>query len=195
METQASRKGMKLWLTASDRYPEGTHESRSLLPLLVERTEAVWKYWSIVIWLLPAPTQFFSFPEVKRGVVAALGGIPRLARICGHQLASEMLLLGKTVDAREAQARFGFVNAVVPADQVLSTAIGFAKDITANSPDAVQSTKVALLLAQKHNVEETFHTHVWSPETKRVGDGENIQEGLQAFVEKRKPSWKNPAKL
>ncbi|KAM6498899.1 enoyl-CoA hydratase [Amanita muscaria] len=137
----------------------------------------------------------FSFPEVKRGVVAALGGIPRLARICGHQLASEMLLLGKTVDAREAQARFGFVNTVVPADQVLSTAIGFAKAITANSPDAVQSTKVALLLAQKHNVEETFHTHVWSPETKRVGEGENIQEGLQAFVEKRQPSWKNPAKL
>jgi len=137
----------------------------------------------------------FSFPEVKRGVVASLGGIPRLARICGHQLAAELLLLGKTIDANDAQARFGFVNVIVPADQVLSTAINVAKEITLNSPDAVQSTKVALLLAQKHNVEETFHTHIRSPEARRVGQGANIKEGLRAFVERRKPAWKDPAKL
>jgi enoyl-CoA hydratase/carnithine racemase len=137
----------------------------------------------------------FSFPEVKRGVVAILGGIPRLARICGHQKASELLLLGKTVNASEAQIQFGFVNVVVPADQVLPTAIEIAKRITSNSPDAVQSTKLALLLAQKHNVEETFYSHIWSAEAKRVYEGENIKEGLRAFVEKRTPRWKSPAKL
>ncbi|PFH47580.1 hypothetical protein AMATHDRAFT_67495 [Amanita thiersii Skay4041] len=137
----------------------------------------------------------FSFPEVKRGVVAIAGGIPRVGRICGHQLASELLLTGKTIGAAEAQTRFGFVNTVVPPDQVLPCAISVAKEITANSPDAVQSTKVALLLAQKHNVDETYVTHIWSPETRRVYAGENIKEGLQAFVDKRKPAWKNPAKL
>ncbi|KAF8346096.1 enoyl-CoA hydratase/carnithine racemase [Amanita rubescens] len=137
----------------------------------------------------------FSFPEVKRGVVAVLGGIPRIARICGHQFASELLLLGKTVGADEAQTRFGFVNTVVPADKVLSTAIDLAKEITRNSPDAVQSTKVALLLAQKYGVEEAFRTHVWSLESKRVYEGDNIKEGLRAFVEKRAPKWTNPAKL
>lgn len=67
------------------------------------------------------------------------------------------------------------VNAVVPADQVLSTAIALAKEITKNSPDAVQSTKVALLLAQKYSVEEAFRTHVWSMEAKRVYEGDNIK--------------------
>ncbi|KAK2462892.1 hypothetical protein APHAL10511_005090 [Amanita phalloides] len=117
----------------------------------------------------------FAFPEVKRGVVAILGGIPRLARMCGHQLASELLLLGKTIRADEAQTRFGFVNVVVPADQVLSTAIAIAQEITENSPDAVQSTKAALLLAQEQGVEETFYSHVRGPEAKRVYEGENIK--------------------
>ncbi len=67
------------------------------------------------------------------------------------------------------------VNTVVPADQVLSTAIDLAKEITRNSPDAVQSTKVALLLAQKYGVEEAFRTHVWSPEARRVYEGDNIK--------------------
>ena len=63
----------------------------------------------------------------------------------------------------------------MPANQVLSTAISLAKEITKNSPDAVQSTKVALLLAQKYGVEETFHTHIRSSASKRVYEGDNIK--------------------
>jgi len=137
----------------------------------------------------------FALPEVKRGVVAIQGGIPRLSQIVGHQFASEMLLTGKVIDADEAQNRFGFVNTVVPGSKVLSTAISIAQQITANSPDAVQSTKVGLLLAQKHNFAETFTTHAWSPESRRVYKGANIKEGLKAFTEKRTPRWTNPSKL
>ncbi|KAI0673640.1 enoyl-CoA hydratase/carnithine racemase [Trametes maxima] len=137
-----------------------------------------------------------ALPEVKRGVVAVQGGMPRLARIAGHQLASEMLLLGKPISAKDAATRFGFVNKVVPKAEVLSTALAWAAEIAQNSPDAVQSTKRALLLANRHgSVEDTVVAHVSSKESKRAFTSENILEGLKAFTEKRKPSWKNPAKL
>jgi len=138
----------------------------------------------------------FALPEVERGVVAAQGGIPRIKAAVGHQLASEMLLLGRTVSAMEAYERFGFVNAVVPKAQLLQTAIEWAFKITQNSPDAVQSTKRALIEAAKHgDVEQATLAHIWSPESTRAYQGENIKEGLKAFKEKRKPIWINPAKL
>lgn len=137
----------------------------------------------------------FALPEVKRGVVAAQGGIPRLFQIAGHQLASEMLLTGKTITSQEAVNRFGFVNTLVPAAQLVPAALGIAKEITSNSPDAVQSTKHGLLLSQKLNHSESLMTHIWSNFSKRVYKGDNIKEGLKAFAERRAPVWKNPAKL
>ncbi|PIL31483.1 hypothetical protein GSI_06185 [Ganoderma sinense ZZ0214-1] len=138
----------------------------------------------------------FALPEVKRGVVAVQGGMPRLARIAGHQLASELLLTGKTISATEAATRFGFVNQVVPKGKVVSAALAWATEINQNSPDSVQSTKRALLLSNWHgNIEDAVVAHIGSLESKRAFVCENIQEGLRAFVEKRKPSWKNPAKL
>ncbi|KAF9562284.1 ClpP/crotonase [Agrocybe pediades] len=135
----------------------------------------------------------FALPEVKRGVVAIQGGIPRLAHIAGHQLASELLLTGKTVSAAEARDRFGFVNQVVPStEQLLPAAIKLAQEIVANSPDAVQSTKYGLLLTQKHNVTDTVAAHVRSAVSKRTYGGNNIKEGLKAFAEKRSPRWTNP---
>ncbi|KAH9920220.1 enoyl-CoA hydratase/carnithine racemase [Epithele typhae] len=136
-----------------------------------------------------------ALPEVKRGVVAVQGGMPRLARIAGHQLASEMLLTGKAITAQDAATRFGFVNQVVPKEKVISTALAWAAEINSNSPDSVQSTKRALLLAGRLGVEETVIAHINSAESKRQFRSENIQEGLRAFTEKRQPVWKNPAKL
>ncbi|EMD42311.1 hypothetical protein CERSUDRAFT_110831 [Gelatoporia subvermispora B] len=138
----------------------------------------------------------FALPEVKVGVVAIQGGIPRLARIAGHQLASEMLLTGRNVSAKDAATRFGFVNKLVARSQVLSTALAWAAEITANSPDAVQSTKRALLLSNQHgSVEDMVLTHVWSKESTRAFKSSNIKEGLAAFSERRKPRWVNPTKL
>jgi len=137
----------------------------------------------------------FALPEVKRGVVAGAGGIPRLSAIAGHHFAAEMLLTGKTISAQEAHARFGFVNTIVPPSELIPEAIRVAKSIVANSPDAVQCTKHGLLLAQQYGTEESFLKHNYSPESTRVYQGENIKEGLKAFTEKRSPAWKNPAKL
>ncbi|KAI0756501.1 enoyl-CoA hydratase/carnithine racemase [Daedaleopsis nitida] len=140
----------------------------------------------------------FALPEVRRGVVAIQGGMPRLARIAGHQqLASEMLFTGRAIPAAEAATRFGFVNKVVPSRDVLPTALAWAAEIVQNSsPEAIQSTKRALLLSNRHgSVEDAVVAHVNSEESKRTFASENIMEGLKAFSEKRTPVWKNPAKL
>lgn len=137
----------------------------------------------------------FALPEVKRGVIAAAGGIARVERFVGHQLAAELLLLGKTITAEDARGRFGFVNVVVPAADVVSAAVQLARDLTQNSPEAVQSTKRGLLMAQNLGLEDAYLQHTWVPETTRVFKGDNIKEGLRAFSEKRSPKWGNPAKL
>ena len=83
---------------------------------------------------------------------------------------------------RRRLSSFKSVNTVVPGSKVLSTAISLAQQITSNSPDAVQSSKVALLLSQKHNFSETFTTHNLSPENRRVYKGANIKVGLFLYV-------------
>ncbi|KAF8738035.1 hypothetical protein RHS02_05979, partial [Rhizoctonia solani] len=134
-----------------------------------------------------------GLPEVKRGVVAAAGGIPRIQRIAGHQFAAELLLTGRTITAEEAHTKYRFVTSVVPQSQVLNTAINLAKEIISNSPDAVWSTKKALLDGQQYaSLEEAVIKHNLSEESKRVYQGDNIREGLAAFGEKRKPVWTNP---
>ncbi|CAE6527599.1 unnamed protein product [Rhizoctonia solani] len=134
-----------------------------------------------------------GLPEVKRGVVALAGGIPRLQRIAGHQFAADLLLTGRAITAEEAHTKYRFVTSVVPPSQVLSTAINLANEIISNSPDAVWSTKKALLDGQAYgNLEEAVVTHNLSEESKRVYQGDNIREGLAAFSEKRKPVWANP---
>ena len=71
------------------------------------------------------------------------------------------------------------VNLVVPRNQLLPTAIEWARRITQNSPDAVQSTKRALIEAAKHgNVEQATLAHIWSPENGRSYQGENMKVSL-----------------
>jgi len=77
--------------------------------------------------------------------------------------------------AYEVHSYFYSVNMVVPPSDLLPTAIRVAQQITRNSPDAVQSTKRALLLSQSHGFEDTVQQHVWSHEGKQVYSGANIK--------------------
>ena len=80
------------------------------------------------------------------------------------------------VGLTSAALRADSVNATVPKDKVLSTAIEWATRITQNSPDSVQSTKKGLILAASHgNVEEAVIAHTWSAENKRAVTGDNIK--------------------
>lgn len=137
----------------------------------------------------------FSLPEVKRGVVAGAGALPRIVRTVGKQRAMEMALTGRPVPAQEAN-EWGFVNKVVGdgEGEVVEAAVEYAKMIAENSPDAVIVSREGIKMGWEgvgaEDATRIMHD-TWQP---RLQAGENMKEGVRAFVEKRKPKWK-PAKL
>lgn len=131
---------------------------------------------------------FFGFPEVQRGVVAWAGALPRIVRTVGKQRAMEMVLTGRRVEAREAE-KWGFVNEVVGGEKVVERAVELAAQIAENSPDAVIVSREGVKMGWEGvGAEEGTRLIIESWE-KRLNAGDNIKEGLRAFVEKRKPQW------
>ncbi|KAF2224258.1 ClpP/crotonase-like domain-containing protein [Elsinoe ampelina] len=142
--------------------------------------------------VLASSNATIALPEVKRGVVAIAGALPRIVRTIGRPRAMEMALTGRVVPAKEAET-WGLINKVVEGD-VVAAAVEMARSIAENSPDAVIVSREGIKLGWEGvGAEEGSRLLVenWYP---RLTKGENIKEGVQAFVEKRKPVWK-PAKL
>lgn len=125
----------------------------------------------------------FGIPEVKRGLVAAGGGT-RLPTRIPLQVALELGLTGETIDARRA-LELGLINRVVPAGDVMSTALQLAALINANGPLAVQATKRLML----EEVGPDNSTHVGEA-VAHIFASEDAKEGARAFAEKRAPVWK-----
>lgn len=141
--------------------------------------------------VIASPRAFFGFPEVQRGVVALAGALPRLIRTAGRQRAMEMVLTGRRVTAREAE-RWGFVNEVVAEDgDVVARALEVAAQIAGNSPDAVIVSREGVKLGWEGVGAEEGSRLLVEGWIKKLNDGENIKEGLRAFVEKRKPVWRD----
>ncbi|PWN48242.1 ClpP/crotonase [Violaceomyces palustris] len=146
----------------------------------------------------------FALPEVARGVVAAQGGIPRLSQICGHQKASELVLTGRPIQASEASEKFNLINLLVPISDSVSVdegqrlielkALELAQSLTLNSPDALMVTKEALVLC-KGELDQVTKKSYSSQRSRHLYLGSNVQEGLLAFKEKRKPKWSDPITL
>ena len=137
----------------------------------------------------------FALPEVKIGVVAAAGALPRLIRTVGKPRAMEMSLTGRVVPAEEAR-EWGLVNKVVGDrdGEVVEAAVEYARLIAANSPDSVIVTRESVKLGWEGIGAEDatrIADHVYS---QRLHAGENLKEGVRAFVEKRKPNY-TPSKL
>jgi len=85
----------------------------------------------------------FGQPEVALGIIPAAGGTQRLPRLVGLGRAKDLVLTGRTIDAREAE-RIGLVNRVVPDDEVLETARALAGQILAHGSLAVRLAKLSL---------------------------------------------------
>jgi len=129
----------------------------------------------------------FGQPEIKIGVMPGAGGTQRLTRAVGKVRAMEMVLTGKFISAEEAKAA-GLVNRVVPKELYLQEALKLAAEVASMSPLAAQAAKEAILKSFDTNIEEGLLF-----ERKNfylLFATEDQKEGMQAFIEKRKPDFK-----
>lgn len=129
----------------------------------------------------------FALPEMPLGMVPDAGAIQRLPRRLPYNIAMEMLLLGRRMSAEEAAQR-GLVNAVVPADTLMTRAREWADQIADSAPLAVQTVKEVLRAIEGDTVENAFQTMRTGdlPVYRKMLKSEDAKEGVRAFVEKRK---------
>jgi methylglutaconyl-CoA hydratase len=137
---------------------------------------------------IAAPEAKIGYPEVRRGLVAAMV-MPHLLRLVGERMARYLLLTGVLIDASEA-LRSGLVNAVVAADRLLDYALAWASAIAEGGPQALTYTKELLerFSHQKASLEETARASA-APRL-----GEECRQGLEAFFAKRPAPWAPGAK-
>jgi enoyl-CoA hydratase/carnithine racemase len=129
----------------------------------------------------------FGLPETRVGLIAADGGVHRLARHVPLKIAMGLLLTGRQITAGEAH-RWGLVNEVVPAPRLLEAARRWAAEVMECAPLSVQATKEAALGGLGRPLPEAMAGRY--PGVARVFASEDAQEGPRAFAEKRKPVWR-----
>jgi methylglutaconyl-CoA hydratase len=129
------------------------------------------------------PEARFGYPEVRRGLVAAMV-LPHLLRHVGERTARHLLLTGELMDAEEAY-RVGFLNAVAPAEQLLTRALAWAHSLAEGGPDALAHTKELLhrFSRQSLSLEEAAKASAAPRLT------EECRQGLEAFFNKRPAPW------
>jgi methylglutaconyl-CoA hydratase len=132
---------------------------------------------------LAVPEAKFGYPEVRRGLVAAMV-MPHLLRHVGERVARYLLLTGEVIDATEA-CRVGFVNAVVPANELLERALAWARAVAEGGPNALKLTKDLLhrFSHQALSLEEAAQASAAPRLT------EECKQGLEAFFAKRPVPW------
>jgi enoyl-CoA hydratase/carnithine racemase len=128
----------------------------------------------------------FGLPEVKRGLIAAAGGLFRLPRALPRQLAMELITTGGTIDAERASA-FGVVNRVCGPGEAVNEALRLAATICENAPLAVRES---LAVARRAFDLETQQLRELSDTAQeRIMRTADFNEGPRAFIEKRPPHW------
>ena len=128
----------------------------------------------------------FGIPEVKRGLVAAGGGLLRLPHRIPYQKALELALTGDNFTAEEA-ADWGFVNVLTEPGEALAGALALAERITKNGPLAVAATKEIIVKSAGWSEDEMWRKQ--SELIRPVFSSKDAIEGATAFAEKRAPNW------
>ncbi|MCW2996853.1 MAG: enoyl-CoA hydratase [Solirubrobacterales bacterium] len=136
--------------------------------------------------IVAAEDATFGLPEVKRGQVAAAGGVMRLQRRMPHHVAMEVVLTGDPLTARRAHA-LGLVNHLAAPGGALRAATEIAARIAANGPLAVAVSKRVMVESPAWPINEAFERQ--EPLVNVVRASEDAREGARAFVEKRPPVW------
>ena len=129
----------------------------------------------------------FGQPEIKLGVMPGAGGTQRLTRAIGKARAMEMILTGRNMGAREAEAH-GLVSQVVPSEATVPAALDLAAKVAAMPPVAAQAAKAAVNRAEELSLEAGLEFE--RRNFYLLFDTEDQAEGMAAFTEKRAPNWK-----
>ena len=138
--------------------------------------------------VIAADNAKFGQPEINLGVMPGAGGTQRLPRAVGKAKAMDMCLTARMMDAQEAE-RAGLVSRVVPLDKLMDEAMAVAEKIAGYSLPAVMMLKESINRAYESALSEgilferrLFHSQFGLADQR---------EGMAAFLEKRKPSFKN----
>lgn len=144
--------------------------------------------------IVASPTATFGLPEALRGLYAGAGGLPRVVRNLSMQMATEIALTGRTLNANEAKS-LQLVNVIAPTQaEVVAEAIKLAGKVASLSPDAVIVSRAGLRETwETGSVERAFQL-VDERFGRKMREGENIKRGLEAFANKKRPVWV-PSKL
>jgi enoyl-CoA hydratase len=137
--------------------------------------------------IVASETAQFGQPEINIGVIPGAGGTQRMTRAVGKALAMEIVLNGRFLTAAEA-AQHGLVNRVVPVEVYLEAAIKMAAEIAARAPVAIRLGKEAVNMAFETTLEAGvgFERRLFY----MLFATEDQKEGMDAFINKRKPEWK-----
>ncbi|GAA1455736.1 enoyl-CoA hydratase-related protein [Williamsia maris] len=139
--------------------------------------------------VVAADTATFGLPEVRRGLIAGAGGVFRLVSAIPRAIAMELLLTGTPLPVEDA-ARWGLVNRVVPAADVVTAALELADTIAECAPLAVQASKVvARGIVDGAVPTETQGWEQTEEALARLTTSSDTVEGIVAFMEKRAPVW------
>ena len=133
-----------------------------------------------------APQARFGLPEVRLSIYPFGGATVKLVHQIGYVHAMKLILGAELIDAEEAR-RIDLVNEIVDADQLMDWALKMAETIANNSPSAVQAVK------RKISTEIAEHALTQEDLDQELGDavrnGPHFEEGVAAFLEKRKPNY------
>jgi enoyl-CoA hydratase/carnithine racemase len=129
----------------------------------------------------------FGQPEILLGIIPGGGGTQRLARVLGKQRAMDLVLTGRRIDAAEAE-RLGIVNRVAARDEWLDSALELASVVAARPPLAVRFGKQAVLAADETALSAGLEQERRLFELAMAT--EDRVEGMNAFVEKRRPEFR-----
>ncbi|MBX2867890.1 MAG: enoyl-CoA hydratase [Acidiferrobacterales bacterium] len=138
--------------------------------------------------ILAGDSAQFGQPEINLAIIPGAGGTQRLTRAIGKAKAMDLCLTGRMMDAEEAE-RAGLVARIIPAENLLEEAIKTAGKIAAKSLPSVLICKESVNRAFESSLSEGLlferrHFHA-------LFATEDQKEGMSAFAEKRKPSWKH----
>lgn len=138
--------------------------------------------------IVAAENAKFGQPEIKLGVIPGMGGSQRLTRIVGKSKAMDMILTGRMMDAAEAE-RAGLASRVVPTEDLIDRVMEIAISIAELSAPSVSLAKEATNRALETTLAEglLFERRVFHS----LFATEDQKEGMNAFIEKRQPQFKN----